>query len=51
MRGEIHFRVKGEISGQLEIIFRKIVFSVTAKHMDFTENDFWNWFSPNSNAA
>ena len=40
MRGDIHFRVKGEISGQLEIIFRKIVFSVTAKNMDFTVNDF-----------
>ena len=51
MRGEIHFRVKGEICGQPEIIFRKIMFSVTAKRMDFPEIDFWNWFSPDSNAA
>ena len=51
MRGEIHFRLKGEICGQPEIIFRKIMFSVTAKHMDFPEIDFWNWFSPDSNAA
>ena len=51
MRGEIHFRVKGEICGQPEIIFRKIMFSVTAKRMDFSEIDFWNWFSPDSNAA
>ena len=51
MRGEIHFRVKGEICGQPEIIFRKIMFSVTAKRMDFPEIDFWNWSSPDSNAA
>ena len=51
MRGEIHFRVKCEICGQPEIIFRKIMFSVTAKRMDFPEIDFWNWFSPDSNAA
>ena len=51
MRGEIHFRVKGEICSQPEIIFRKIMFSVAAKRMDFPEIDFWNWFSPDSNAA
>ena len=51
MRGEIHFRVKGEICGQPEIIFRKIMLSVTAKRMHFPEIDFRNWFSADSNAA
>ena len=41
MRGENHFRVKGENIGQPEVIFRKISFSVTAKHVGFGENDFW----------
>ena len=27
------------------------MFPVTAKRMDFPEIDFWNWFSPDSNAA
>ena len=49
MRGVNDFRVKGENSGQLEVIFRKMLFSVTAKHSGFTENDFRKQFSPNSN--
>ena len=40
MRGENHFRVKGENIGQLEVIFRKISFSVTTKHAGLEENDF-----------
>ena len=32
MRGENDFRVKGENIGQPEVIFRKMIFSVTAKH-------------------
>ena len=43
--------VKGEICGQLEIIFRKIVFFVTAKRMHFPENHFRNHFEVDSNAA
>ena len=49
MRGVNDFRVKGENSGQLEVIFRKMIFSVTAKHSGFTENDFRKQFSPNLN--
>ena len=49
MRGENDFRVKGENIGQPEVIFRKMIFSVTAKHSDFMENDFRKQFSPNSN--
>ena len=49
MRGVNDFRVKGENSGQLEVIFRKMIFSVTAKHSGFMENDFRKQFSPNSN--
>ena len=51
MREENHFRVKGENIGQLKVIFRKITFSVTAKHVGFVENDFWKRFSPNSNTT
>ena len=51
MREENHFRVKGENIGQPKVIFRKISFSVTAKLVGFTENDFWKRFSPNSNTA
>ena len=49
MRVENHFRVKGENIGQPEVIFRKMIFFVTAKHSDFMENDFRKQFSPNSN--
>ena len=49
MRGENDFRVKGENIGQPEVIFRKMIFSVTAKHSGFMENDFRKQFSPNSN--
>ena len=49
MRGENDFRVKGENIGQPEVIFRKMIFSVTAKHSGFMENDFQKQFSPNSN--
>ena len=37
--------------GQTEIIFRKNLFSVTAKRVGFTENDFRKRFSANSNTA
>ena len=40
MRGENHFRIKGENIGQPEVIFWKISFSVTAKHAGLEENDF-----------
>ena len=50
MRGENHFRVKGENIGQPEVIFRKISFSVTAKHAEKGENDFLKSFSPKTNA-
>ena len=50
MRGENHFRVKGENTGQPEVIFRKISFSVTAKHTENGENDFLKSFSPKTNA-
>ena len=50
MRGENHFRVKGENTGQPEVIFRKISFSVTAKHTEKGENDFLKSFSPKTNA-
>ena len=40
MRGETDFRVKGENIGQPEVIFRKMIFSVTAKHAEKGENDF-----------
>ena len=40
MRGENDFRVKGENIGQPEVIFRKMIFSVTAKHAEKGENDF-----------
>ena len=49
MRGENDFRVKGENIGQPKVIFRKMIFSVTAKHSDFMENDFRKQFSPDSN--
>ena len=49
MSGENDFRVKGENIGQPEVIFRKISFSVTAKHSGFMENDFRKQFSPDSN--
>ena len=51
MRGVNDFRVKGENSGQLKVIFRKMIFSVTAKHSSYTENDFRKQLSPNSNTA
>ena len=51
MRGENHFRVKGENIGQLEVIFQKISFSVIAKHAGLGENDFRKWFSPKTNTA
>ena len=38
------------IFGQLEVIFRKISFSVTAKHAEKGENDFLKSFSPKTNA-
>ena len=50
MRGETDFRVKGEKIGQLEVIFRKMIFSVTAKHAEKGENDFLKSFSPKTNA-
>ena len=50
MRGENYFRVKGENIGQPEVIFRKILFSVTAKHAEKGENDFLKSFSPKTNA-
>ena len=50
MRGENHFQVKGENTGQPEVIFRKISFSVTAKHTEKGENDFLKSFSPKTNA-
>ena len=50
MRGENYFRVKGENIGQPEVIFRKILFSVTAKHAENGENDFLKSFSPKTNA-
>ena len=34
MRGENDFRVKGENIGQPEVIFRKMIFSVTTKHAE-----------------
>ena len=40
MRGENHFRIKGENIGQPEVIFRKISFFVTVKHAGLGENDF-----------
>ena len=50
MRGENDFQVKGENIGQLEVIFRKMIFSVTAKHAEKGENDFLKSFSPKTNA-
>ena len=50
MRGVTDFRVKGEKIGQPEIIFRKMIFSVTAKHAENGENDFLKSFSPKTNA-
>ena len=50
MRGETDFRVKGEKIGQPEVIFRKMIFSVTAKHAENDENDFLKSFSPKTNA-
>ena len=50
MRGENDFRVKGENIGQPEVIFRKMIFSVTAKHVENGENDFLKSFSPKTNA-
>ena len=44
MRGENDFRVKGENIGQPKVIFRKMIFSVTAKHSGFMENDFRKQF-------
>ena len=49
MRGETDFRVKGEKIGQPEVIFRKMIFSVTAKHVENGENDFLKSFSPKTN--
>ena len=49
MRGENDFRVKGENIGQPEVIFRKMIFSVTAKHAEKGENDFLKSFSPKTN--
>ena len=49
MRGENDFQVKGENIGQPEVIFRKMIFSMTAKHSGFIKNDFRKQFSPNSN--
>ena len=49
MRGESDFRVKGENIGQPEVIFRKMIFSVTAKHAENGENDFLKSFSPKTN--
>ena len=50
MRGETDFRVKGENIGKPEVIFRKMIFSVTAKHAEKGENDFLKSFSPKTNA-
>ena len=50
MRGVTDFRVKGEKIGQPEVIFRKMIFSVTAKHVENGENDFLKSFSPKTNA-
>ena len=50
MRRETDFRVKGENIGQPEVIFRKMIFSVTAKHAEKGENDFLKSFSPKTNA-
>ena len=50
MRGENDFRVKGENIGQSEVIFRKMIFFVTAKHAEKGENDFLKSFSPKTNA-
>ena len=50
MRGETDFRVKGENIGQPEVIFRKMIFFVTAKHAEKGENDFLKSFSPKTNA-
>ena len=50
MRGETDFRVKGENIGQPEVIFRKMIFSVTAEHAKKGENDFLKSFSPKTNA-
>ena len=50
MRGVTDFRVKGEKIGQPEVIFRKMIFSVTAKHAEKGENDFLKSFSPKTNA-
>ena len=50
MRGETDFRVKGENIGQPEVIFRKMIFSMTAKHAEKGENDFLKSFSPKTNA-
>ena len=50
IRVENHFRVKGENIGQPEVIFRKISFSVTAKHAGLGKNDFLKSFSPKTNA-
>ena len=50
MRGENHFWVKGENIGQPKVIFRKISFSVTAKHAEKGDNDFLKSFSPKTNA-
>ena len=50
MRGETDFRVKGENIGQPEVIFWKMIFSVTAKHTEKGENDFLKSFSPKTNA-
>ena len=40
MRGETDFWVKGENIGQPEVIFRKMIFSMTAKHAENGENHF-----------
>ena len=50
MRVENHFRVKGENFGQQEAIFRKMKFTVAAKHLGLGENDFLKSFSPKTNA-
>ena len=50
MRGETDFQVKGENIDQPEVIFRKKIFSVTAKHAEKGENDFLKSFSPKTNA-
>ena len=50
MRGETDFWVKGENIGQPEVILRKMIFSVIAKHAENGENDFLKSFSPKTNA-